>query len=419
MRPRIFFGWYVVGSAFLVMFVGFAVNYTFGAFLDPLRAAFGASKTEISGLFAATGLIYFSLGAITGPLSDRYGPRRVVALGGLLIGSGLLLVGRTHTLWQLYLVYCGGIGLGIGCIYVPAVSAVQQWFSRRRGFATGVAVAGIGVGFLAGPPVAAALIAVAGWRSAYTVLGVAALALVALSLTFMERSPAARGLAQDGDPVGAAPGRQSTIGVGSELSSRVYSTRAFWLLYLSCLATSLGLFIPFAHLDAYAKDQHISAAGAAWILGLIGVGSALGRLCIGSAADRLGRRRSLGGAYIFMGLMFAWWLVSHSAWQLVIFSIVFGTAYGGFVALLPALTADYFGAARAGAIIGALYTSAGIGNFIGPLVAGRVYDSTGTYTIAILGGIVVNILAVICIVLLAEPSTQAVVVQAARAAPRD
>src|SRR5947209_6957205 len=91
-RAPIFFGWYVVGSAFLVTLVGFAVNYSFGAFLDPLRAAFHASKTEISGLFAATGLIFFSLGAITGPISDRLGPRRVVLLGAALIGGGLLLV---------------------------------------------------------------------------------------------------------------------------------------------------------------------------------------------------------------------------------------------------------------------------------------------------------------------------------------
>src|SRR5207244_2175527 len=105
-------------------------------------------------------------------------------------------------------------------------------------------------------------------------------------------------------------------------TSPVYRTRVFWLLYLSCLFTSLALFVPFVHLSSYAKNEGISAAGAAWIVGLIGAGSAGGRLFLGSAADRLGRRRSLGGAYATMGVMLVWWLVSHSAWQLAIFAFV-------------------------------------------------------------------------------------------------
>ncbi len=401
-RAPVFFGWYVVASAFLVMFSGFGVYYSFGAFLDPLRAAFHTSKAEISGLFALTGLIYFSLEAVTGPISDRIGPRRVVLLGALLLGGGLLLVSRANAIWQLYLGYCGGVGLGLACVYVPSVSAVQQWFIRRRGFATGIAVAGIGVGFLVGPPIAAALIGAAGWRRAYAILAAGAVVLLCVAAIRMERSPAARGLAPEGEAA-----QQAAVTTGHAAAAKripVYSTRPFWLLYFSCMLTALGLFVPFAHLGSYAQDNGISATGAAWILGLIGLGSASGRLFVGSAADRLGRRRSLGAAYFVMGVMFAWWLVAHSAWQLVIFSVVFGVAYGGFVALIPALAADYFGAARAGAIIGGLYTSAGIGNFIGPLLAGRIYDATGAYTIAIAAGIVVNILALLCILALKDPA---------------
>ncbi len=402
-RAPVFFGWYVVASAFLVMFSGFAIYYSFGAFIDPLQAAFHTSKTEISGLFALTGLTYFSLGAVTGPISDRIGPRRVVLLGALLIGGGLLLVSRANAIWQLYLGYCGGVGLGLACVYVPSVSAVQQWFTRRRGFATGIAVAGIGVGFLAGPPLAAALIGSAGWRTTFAILAAGAVVLLCIAAIRMERSPAARGLMPEGEVM-----RQGATATGHAASlerSSVYRTRPFWLLYFSCMLTALGLFVPFAHLGSYAQENGISATGAAWILGLIGLGSASGRLFVGSAADRLGRRQSLGAAYFVMGVMFAWWLVSHSAWQLAIFSVVFGVAYGGFVALIPALAADYFGAVRAGAINGSLYTSAGIGNFIGPLLAGRIFDATGAYTIAIGAGIVVNILAVLCIVALRDPTT--------------
>jgi MFS family permease len=400
-RAPLFFGWYVVGSAFLIMFVAFGVNYTFGPFLDSLRKQFGASKTEVSGLFDLMALIYFTLGAVTGRLADRVGVRPLVVVGGLLIGGGLLASAQVTALWQMYLTYSVCVGLGIGCLYVPAVSAVQQWFHRRRGFATGIAVAGIGAGNLAGPPIAAALIAAVGWRSAYSVLGVAAVALLAIACVGLEHRPARRGLAPDGEPAGAA-GQASRSSAARETGA-VYTTRPFWLLYLSCLFCCLAVFVPAVHLVSYAKGEGIGATGAAWILGLVGVGSAAGRLFLGTAADRLGRRRSLGGAYAWMALMLCWWLVSHSAWQLAIFAVGFGLGYGGFVALLPAITADYFGATRAGAIIGMLYTSAGVGSFFGPIAAAWIFDATGAYTIAIVAGVVVNLLAVAAVVALDPP----------------
>ncbi len=406
-RQPVFFGWYVVASGFLLLFTGFGVVYTFGAFLDPLRHAFGASKADVSGLFAVTGALYFTLGAVSGPLSDRYGPRRIVGAGAALTVAGLLLSSRANALWQLYLAYCGGVGVGLGFMYVPAVSSVQQWFRRRRGFATGLAVAGIGAGSLAGPPLAEALIAAAGWRTTYLLLGLGAALLLAVALLRMEASPAARGLAPDGDTPGVATASGAAPLPAEVNDSPVYSTAPFWLLYLSCLFCSLALFVPFVHLDSYAKTQGISSSGAAWILGLIGVGSFSGRLFLGTAADRLGRRRSLGGSYALMAVMMVWWLVSHAAWQLAIFSLLFGLGYGGFVALLPAITADYFGAARAGAIIGRLYTSAAVGNLIGPVIAGDIYDRTGQYTIAIAAGIAVNLLAVVCIVALRPPARRA------------
>lgn len=399
-RPPLFFGWYVVGSAFLIMFVAFGVNYTFGPFLDPLRKQFSASKTEVSGLFDLMALIYFTLGAATGRLADRIGVRPLVIAGGLLIGGGLLATARVTSLWQMYLTYSTLVGLGIGCLYVPAVSAVQQWFHRRRGFATGIAVAGIGTGNLAGPPIAAVLIGAIGWRSAYSVLGVSALVLLAVAFFWMEHRPAGRGLAADGEPVTADGQRRPA---GPDETSPVYTTRAFWLLYLSSLLSCTAVFVPAVHLVSYAKAEGIDATGAAWILGLVGVGSAAGRLFLGTAADRLGRRRSLGGAYGWMAMMLGWWLVSHSAWQLSIFALGFGLGYGGFVALMPAIIADYFGATRSGAIIGMLYTGAGIGSFFGPIAAARVFDATGAYTIAIVAGIVVNLLAVAAVAALNPP----------------
>ncbi len=161
---RMFYGWYVVAAAFAVTFVGFGSAYTFSAFVEPLQRDFAASRGQISLVFSLAGFLYFGFGIVSGPLADRFGSRRLAVTGMLLTAAGLAAAGAARTLLQVYAAYGLGVGLGVGCAYVPAVGAVQRWFVRRRGFASGLAVAGIGVGTLAMPPLASALIAHLGWR---------------------------------------------------------------------------------------------------------------------------------------------------------------------------------------------------------------------------------------------------------------
>jgi MFS family permease len=104
-----------------------------------------------------------------------------------------------------------------------------------------------------------------------------------------------------------------------------------------------------------------------------------------------------------MGVALFWWLAATDFWSLAVFAVAFGIAYGGFVALMPALTTDYFGGRNAGGIIGILYSSAGIGALIGPPLAGVIYDARGSYALPILFGVAVNILAVACILAIPEP----------------
>ncbi len=165
----IFYGWFVVAAAFTVTLVGFGCAYTFSAFLAPLQAEFGASRGSVSLVFSLAGFLYFALGVLSGPLADRWGSRTLAVLGMLLTGAGLALASVAQTLTQVYLAYGLGVGLGVGLSYVPAIGAVQRWFVRRRGFASGIAVSGIGVGTLVMPPLATALIAAFGWRHAYLV----------------------------------------------------------------------------------------------------------------------------------------------------------------------------------------------------------------------------------------------------------
>src|SRR5580704_8922522 len=202
-KTRIFYGWFVVAAAFAVTFVGFGCVYSFSAFIESLQRDFGAQRGSVSLVFSLAGFLYFSVGVVSGPLADRCGSRPMAVIGMILIGIGLAAASVARSLTEVYLAYGLGVGLGVGCSYVPAMGAVQRWFVKRRGFASGLAVSGIGVGTLVMPPLAAYCIGALGWRHAYLVLGIVA-AVVGVGMALLiENDPRDRGLAPDGDPLQA------------------------------------------------------------------------------------------------------------------------------------------------------------------------------------------------------------------------
>jgi MFS family permease len=389
-NPRIFYGWFVVAGTFAVTFVGFGCAYSFSAFLLPLQHDFAASRGSISLVFSIAGFLYFGLGVISGPLADRYGSRLLAVIGMILTGAGLMVASVAQTLLQVYLAYGLGVGLGIGCSYVPAVAAVQRWFWRRRGFASGLAVSGIGVGTLVVPPLTKLMIDAFDWRETYLILGIVTIVIGAGMALLIEDDPSGRGLGVDGDPPAAqAP---APAGGGGAIRNAIASRR-FFGLYAACFICSFGLFVPFVHLVPYALDHGISSSVAVLLVGAIGVGSTAGRFLFGGMADRLGRPLSFLIMFVGMGFSFVIWLFSTSAWPLAVFALVYGIFYGGFVALAPAVVIDYFGARQASSLIGIVYTSVAFGTLIGPSAAGFVFDVSHSYTLPILLSIGVYVLA--------------------------
>lgn len=388
--PRIFRGWLVVAAAFAVTFVGFGSAYTFSAFVEPLQREFGASRGSVSVVFSLAGFLYFGLGIVSGPLADRWGSRRLAVLGMLLTGIGLAAAGMARSLDEVYAAYGIGVGLGVGCSYVPAIGAVQRWFLRRRGFASGLAVSGIGVGTLAMPPLASALIAALGWRGAYLALGALAAAIGAGAALLIENDPQGRGLSPDGGTrrPGVAPASPPAHSVREAVRSRHFA-----ILYASCLVASFGVFVPFVHLVPYATDHGIARSSAVMLLGAIGVGSTAGRFFLGGLADRMGRTHALLSMFAGMALSLVVWALSTGLWPLAGFAFAYGVFYGGWVAILPAVVMDYFGGRHVSGIIGILYTSVGIGTLIGPSAAGFAFDLSHSYTLPILASIAANILA--------------------------
>jgi len=388
----IFYGWIVVACVFVLLFIAFGSVYSFATFFKSLQVEFQTTRSSTSLIFAIAGFIYFCLGAVSGQIADRIGSKWVITFGAIVIGTGLLVASRAATMWQIYAIYGFGTGVGVGFVYVPAVGVVQRWFVRKRGLATGIAVTGIGLGTLCVPPASAALIHWSDWRTAYLVMGLFVLAFGIIAALLIVESPEKLSLLPDGDAIKADTiiTIKESPSAGAATSSQGISvrdalqTRPFWLLYLCTFCASLGLFIPFVHLVPYSNDLGLPTATGVMLFSLIGVGSTVGRFLIGGIADRLGRRQSLAGTYAGFAAMFMWWLLADSVWELAVFTLVFGTCYGGFVALLPALTADYFSGPNMSGIIGALYTSVAVGNLCGPTLAGYMFDLNQSYTIPII-----------------------------------
>ncbi|MGU7776048.1 MFS transporter [Burkholderia sp. MR1-5-21] len=413
--PRLFYGWYVVAAAFAVTFVGFGSAYTFSAFVEPLQRDFAASRGQISLVFSLAGFLYFGFGVISGPLADRFGSRRLAVAGMLLTAAGLAAAGAARTLPQVYAAYGLGVGFGVGCAYVPAIGAVQRWFVRRRGFASGLAVAGIGVGTLVMPPLASALIAHIGWRGAYLTLGGLAVVVGAGMSLLIENDPRGRGLLPDGDagsgrpwaghPGAGQPGSGASKAGGPATGvhaarapagatvREAVASRPFASLYAACLVCSFGVFVPFVHLVPYALDHGVKPAAAVLLLGAIGVGSTAGRFFLGGLADRFGRRTSLLAMFAGMAVALVAWAGAGDFATLAAFALVFGVFYGGWVAVLPAVVMDYFGGRNVSGIIGVLYTSVAFGTLIGPAAAGFIYDAGGGYLVPILASAAANAIA--------------------------
>ncbi|MCY4320557.1 MAG: MFS transporter [Alphaproteobacteria bacterium] len=357
-------GWGVVGATFIVLFVGFGAAYTFSTFFPSLEHEFGATRAETSLVFSLAAFLYFGFGAISGRIADIMGPRELCIAGMAVVGAGLLLAAHATTLWEVCVGYGLGVGFGVGLAYVPAVGAVQRWFTTNRGMASGFAVAGIGFGTLAAPLIAIILIEAVDWRFAYLAMAVGILILgggAAHFITVPANGPAA-GPALSGFTVGEA------------LSSRI-----FWILYLATLVLAFGMFIPFVHAVPHALDQGFSLVEANALVPLIGVGSTVGRFLLAPIADRIGRKLCLALLYAGMGAMLGAWMLVVPFWQLAIVAGVFGLCYGGFVALAPSVTADLFGLRSISAIIGLLYSSVGIGTLLGPPLAGLAYDEFSSY----------------------------------------
>lgn len=352
--------WVIVGAAAVSMFTVFGVAYSFGAFFESMAEDFDTGSGATAFAFSITIALGFFLSRWTGLLGDRFGPRPLLIASAFSLAAGLLATTVVPNIYFGYVTYGLGVGFALALGYVPVVSAVATWFETKRSTATGVAVAGIGLGTMVGSPTSAALINATSWRTTYVIYAVVGPALLLAAASVARQGPAA-----------INPGKLPTFG-------ELFAKRDFRILYSAIVFSSLGMFVPFVFVATYAEERGARQVWAAVLIGLIGGASIIGRLGLGALADRVGAMRLFRLSFTVMMFSHLIWLTAGDRyWQLVIYTVVLGLGYGGFIALGPVVTAERFGLVGLGGVMGTLYTSAGVGTLFGPPIAGVLRDELG------------------------------------------
>ncbi len=390
-----FYGWVVVLASACVTSTAFGVLYSFGVFFNAWLTDISGSRALLSGIFSVAFLTYGVSSLLMGWLTDKYGPRKTLAVGGIIMGAGCCLTAMAHFPEVLYATWGIMVGIGVGTSYAPTASTVSKWFVHRKGLAMGIVVSGLGFGTLVFLPLSEFLVESFGWRNTAVILGVFAWVVYLCAALVVRKSPEAMGL----KPLMAAAngGNREMIdrehvnteeGSVSLTMSEALRMKTMWRLFSIHGLWMAGVSVAMAHLIPYATDLGVDPKTAATMLGTLGAMSVVGRLSMGVLTERWGTRRSLVRLITCQACMMLWLIVGKATWMLWFFVLFFGFSYGGVASVFPLATAELFGLRSMGSIFGIILLGATIGASAGAPIAGFVFDKSGGYGTAFFGSAV-------------------------------
>ena len=369
------------------------IRGTYAVFYVALFQAFGWSRGVTATALSVSVLVEGFSMPVAGSLVDRWGSRKTLVLGGLLLAAGLAFSGTVSSLWQLYLWVGVVTALGLGLMgMVPHVAIIARQFTRRRGLAMGLAWAGGGLGIAALLPVAQFLVDAWGWRLAYAGMGILAFVFVVLpSGVLMPRDKPAP--PKTAEPSSAAANGEWTVW-------EALTSTMFWLLFVSRVVASMGNQVITNHQVAHAIDIGYSPIFAAAVLGLMGVFSIFGRVLFGYLTDVLSHQMvyTLVQAVSSVGIL-ALVAADNTDYPVLLYTYAacYGLGQGSRALVLSAISADVFLGRDFGAIYGYFTMSIGIGGAVGIWLGGFLHDVYGNYTVPFMiafGNFMVSILMV-------------------------
>jgi len=407
-KEKIFYGWTVVLACFFINAVVHGIRYSFGVFFKSLGGEFDLSRTATSGISAAYWILCAGFALLGGWLLDKYGPRKMIFLMGIVTGVSLIVTSQVNASWQLFFSYSLLLAGGTGAVYSVLMTTAQRWFYKKRGTAVGIVSAGVGVGTIIMTPLTAYLISVFDWRTTYLMIGLV-LGAIFISLSIpLKRDPGELGLLPDGvkqTPLGITVNTRNEPGDNSYSLSQAFRNMNFWMIAVIWFLWAFSLLLVLTHLVPHLTDLGIPATTAGVISGLIGVVSIAGRLGIGWVSDRMDRKIATVITILLQaGALFllAW---SHQMWMFYLFVVIYGIGYGGLDPATLTLVGDIFGTRHLGRILGAMLVFWPFGAGAGSAVGGIIFDVTGSYFPAFLLTAILMLLACIAGILIKRKSS--------------
>lgn len=368
-----------------VLFAGLCINlsigvlYSWSVIKSALVQQWGWTNSDASLPYSVAIVVWALTLLFAGRLQDKIGPRKVVTLGAIFTGAGLVLSSFINSVPLLILTFGVLTGSGIGFAYASVTPPALKWFhSSKKGMVTGIVVSGMGLASLYIAPLTTMLLENYGVSKTFLVLGVFVL-LIATPLAQLINNP----------PAGYIPPTPANISKVNTLKANakdfawkeMIKTKQFYFFWLMfAFASSAGLMI-IGNIATIAKTQANWGKGF-YLVGLLAIFNAFGRLGAGFLSDKIGRVKTLMIVFIIQGINMTLFASYSTPLAISIGTALAGIGYGSLLSLFPSVVADYYGVKNFGGNYGVLYTAWGISGIIGPIIAGVVADSTGNYNLA-------------------------------------
>ncbi len=382
--------WLVVAGALVIQLCLGAI-YSWSVFVNPLKDAFDYSTTETQIIFSLALATFAVVMVYAGRQQDCRGPRVVATAGGLVLGAGYLLAGFTGGSFPLVALTLGVIGgAGIGLAYVCPIAACVKWFPDKRGLITGLAVAGFGAGAWVFAKVATIFIESSGILQAFTNLGIIFLLAVVAGAQLLKNPP------MGWKPSNwSPPEAKETVSKVDFEYREMLGTRQFWMLWLMFIFGAAAGLMVIGILKPYGVYSGLTPAVAGNAVGVLALFNGAGRIIWGAVSDRMGRKNAMSLMFLLQGLMMLALInMGSSELLLTVAAAWVGFNFGGNFALFPSATADFFGTKNVGVNYGLVFTAYGVAGIAGPILAGSVFDMTGSYLWAFIPAGAVCLLAV-------------------------
>ena len=414
-RLPFYYGWLVVGVAFVTIAIGANSRTAFSLLFPPILDETGWSRGLTAGIFSFGFLASIPVSAGIGWLIDRLGPGFVMPLGAWTVAIGLLLATFATTPWHLYL-SLGGLAVGgsISLAFIGHGAFIPNWFTRRRGLAMGVAASGVGFGALALFPWMQWILDSFGWREACWLLALFLLAIVLpVNLLLPRRHPSELDLPPDGEDDSTGSGSGTGEGTGPQTRAADPSrapvewtlagalrTARYWYIWFAMFFALFAWYCIQVHQTRFLLDVGFPATTAAWALTLVSVTGIVGLIGLGHLSDRIGREwgwtAACGGYVVCYALLL---VLEHVPSAVLMYVMVAsqGLLGYGIAALFGSVSADVFQGPRFGTIFGTLSLGAGLGAAAGPWAAGIVFDIGGSYAPAFALAIAFSVASAACI----------------------